>query len=222
MKPNTLISYTPNLKTTLATLLLGAASLTLASAEDATTVRYDAQPGGSTCSMDGTSTMHDWTMKSAIISGYIEADANFPESALTNTAAASPKVVANLPVRAFKSDKAKMDEKMQEHMQADKFIRLEYRLINLKPKSKPGATGPLEFDAVGTLTIVGKTVTNTMPVTIEKKDGKLKVVGSTPLKMTDYGLKAPVISLLGIPTISVGDELKIKFEWALAPKKKTP
>ena len=221
MKPNTLNSYIPNMETALVTLLLGAASLALSSAEDAA-VRYDAQPGGSTCSMDGTSTMHDWTMKTAIISGYIEADANFPESALTNTAAASPKVVANLPVRAFKSDKAKMDEKMQEHMQTDKFLRIEYRLISLKPKSKPGATGPVEFDALGTLTIVGKTVTNTMPVTIEKKDGKLKVVGSTPLKMTDYGLKAPVISLLGIPTISVGNELKIKFEWALAPKKKTP
>ncbi|MGC3957293.1 MAG: YceI family protein [Verrucomicrobiota bacterium] len=221
MKPNTLTSHIPNLKITLATLLLGAASLALTAAEDAP-VRYDAQPGGSTCSMDGTSTMHDWTMTTAIISGYIEADANFPESALTNTAAASPKVVANLPVRAFKSGKAKMDEKMQEHMQTDKFGRIEYRLLSLKPKSKAGAAGPLEFDAVGTLTIVGKTVTNTMPVTIEKKDGKLKVVGSTPLKMTDYGLKAPVISLLGIPTISVGDDLKIKFEWALAPKKKTP
>lgn len=218
MKLNTLI---PNLKITLVSLLLGAAALTLSSAEEAP-VRYDAQPGGSTCSMEGTSTMHDWTMTTAIISGYIEADANFPESALTNTAAASPKVVANLPVRAFKSGKAKMDEKMMDHMQADKFIRLEYRLISLKPKSKPGAAGALEFDAVGTLTIVGKTVTNSMPVTIEKKDGKLKVVGSTPLKMTDYGLKPPVINLLGIDAISVGDDLKIKFEWALAPKKKTP
>jgi polyisoprenoid-binding protein YceI len=219
MKPNTLNSYIPNLKTTLAVLLLGAASVTLSVAEEAT-IRYDSQPNSSTCSMDGTSTMHDWTMTTAIISGYIEADANFPESALSNPAAASPKVVANMPVRAFKSGKKTMDEKMQEHMQADKFGRIEYRLISLKPKSKPGATGPLEFDALGTLTIVGKTVTNTMPVTIEKKDGKLKVIGSTPLKMTDYGLKAPEISLLGLPAISVGDDLKIKFEWALAPKKK--
>lgn len=219
MKPNTLNSYIPNLKTTLVVLLLGAASVALSVAEEAT-IRYDSQPNSSTCSMDGTSTMHDWTMTTAIISGYIEADANFPESALSNPAAASPKVVANMPVRAFKSGKKTMDEKMQEHMQADKFGRIEYRLISLKPKSKPGATGPLEFDALGTLTIVGKTVTNTMPVTIEKKDGKLKVVGSTPLKMTDYGLKAPEISLLGLPAISVGDDLKIKFEWALAPKKK--
>jgi polyisoprenoid-binding protein YceI len=221
MKPNTLTSHMPNLKITLVTLLLGATSLAWSPAQDAP-VRYDAQPGGSTCAMDGTSTMHDWTMTTAIISGYIEADASFPESALTNTATASPKVVANMPVRAFKSGKATMDEKMQNHMQTDKFGRIEYRLLSLKPKSKPGATGPLEFDAVGTLTIVGNTVTNTMPVTIEKKDGKLRVIGSTPLKMTDYGLKVPVISLMGIPTISVGDDLKIKFDWTLAPKKKTP
>lgn len=222
MKPNTLNRYIPNLKITLAVLLLGAASVAWTAAAEDAPIRYNAQPSGSTCSMDGTSTMHDWTMTTALISGYVEADANFPESALTNTTAASPKVLANLPVRAFKSGKPKMDEKMQEAMQTDKFGRIEYRLISLKPKSKPDATGALEFDAIGTLTIIGKTVTNTMPVTIEKKDGKLKIVGSTPLKMSDYGLKPPVISLLGIPTISVGDELKIKFEWALAPKKTTP
>jgi hypothetical protein len=220
MKPNKQTRHIPNLKTTLAVLLWLAATAPLALAQEK--IRYEAQPGGNTCSMDGTSSLHDWTMTTAIVSGFVEADADFPESALTNSAAASPRVAANMPVRAFKSGKAKMDDKMQEHMQVTKFGRLEYRLISLKPKSKPGATGPLEFDAIGTLTIVGNTVTNTMPVTIEKKDGKLKITGSTSLKMTEYKLEPPRISLPLLPDITVGDELKIKFDWNLAPKKKAP
>ena len=181
-------------------------------------VRYDAQPVGSKCKMEGTSTIHDWTMESVIIGGFIEADPKFPESALSDAAAAKPNVSAFMPVRTFKSGKTTMDQKMQDAMNATKFPKIECRVIELKPKSKAGATGALEFDAVAALTIIGNTVTNTIPVTIEKKGGKLKVTGSTPLKMTDYKLKPPVINILGIPTMTVGDDLKISFEWSLAAK----
>ena len=44
------------------------------------------------------------------------------------------------------------------------------------------------------------------------------IIGSAPIKMTDYKMKPPVITLLGIPTMSVGDDLKITFEWQLAKK----
>ena len=140
-------------------------------------------------------------------------EASFPESALTNTAAAKPVAQVGIPVRTFKSGTATMDTKMQGHMQITKFPKIEYRLIELKPTSPPDATGALKFDAVGVLTITGVAVTNTMPVTIEKKDGKLHVIGSTPVKMSDHGLK-PYTFLL----ISTGDELKITYEWVLAPK----
>ena len=112
----------------------------------------------------------------------------------------------------------KMDSVMQENMREPEFKRIEYRLLELKPKSAAGATGALKFDAVGALTITGTTVTNTMPVTIEKVDGKLKIIGSAPIKFTEYKMKAPEIKILGMSAISVGDDLKITFEWLLAPK----
>ena len=101
-------------------------------------------------------------------------------------------------------------------MKITKFPKIEYRLIELKPTSPPGSTGTLKFNAVGALTIVGVTVTNTMPVTIEKKDGKLRVIGSTPVKMSSHGLEP--YSFIGL--VSTGDELKITFDWVLAPKAK--
>lgn len=221
MKLNKKTTARSGLKIAGAACLTLVTSLALAAAQEI--VRYEAQPSASTCTITGSSSMgHDWTMTSSIITGYIEADANFPHSVLTNSAATSPKVVANFPVRAFKSGKQAMDDRMQDSVEANKFGRFEYRLLSLKPKSKPDATGPLEFEATGALTIIGNTVTNTIPVTIEAKDGKLKVVGNTSLNMSDYKMKAPTFSVLGATIARVGDELKIKFEWTLAPKKKAP
>lgn len=159
-------------------------------------------------------------MTSSIIIGFVEADAGFPYSALTNSAAATPKVVASFPATSFKSGKDAMDENMQKAVQADKFGRITYRLISLKPVSKPDATGPLDFEALGTLTIAGNTQTNTLPVKIERKDDKIKITGATAFKMTDYKVTPPVINL-GIK-LTTGDDLKIKFEWVIAPKKKSP
>jgi polyisoprenoid-binding protein YceI len=196
-------------------------SLTLGFQAPAESVRYEAQPAGSKCKMLGTSSMgHDWTMESVMVTGFMEVDANFPESALTNAAAANPVTQVAIPVRTFKSGKAAMDTKMQNHMNITKFPKIEYRLIELKPKSPASTTGALQFDAVGALTIVGTTLTNTMPVTIAKSDGKLKVSGSCPIKFGSYGLKPPVFSILGFDAITVGEDLKITFEWALAPKAK--
>jgi polyisoprenoid-binding protein YceI len=180
-------------------------------------VRYDAQPVGSKAKMEGTSTIHDWTMESAVIGGFMEVDAKFPESALTDSAAAKPKVEAFMPVRSFKSYNKRMDEVMQETMSEPKYKKIEYKLIELKPKSKPGSTGALQFDAVGALTINGVTKTNTMPVAIEKKDGKIKVTGSVPLKMTDFGVKPPAPTI-GLGLIKTGDDIKISIEWLTAPK----
>lgn len=216
MKSNTLKRIKLTVVKTIAAVSLATIFTLAALAEGA--IRYEATPGGNKCIIAGTSTVHDWTMESKIISGYIEADEKFPGSALTDAAGAKPKVSVSMPVRSFKSGKTTMDEKMQTSMDATKFAKVEYRLIELKPKSKAGATGALEFDAVGALTILGNTVTNTMPVTIEKKGANIVIIGSAPIKMTDYKMKPPVITILGIPTMSVGDDLKITFEWQLAPK----
>jgi len=181
-------------------------------------VRYDAQPTGSKTKIEGTSTIHDWTMESAVIGGFLEADAKFPESALTDPAAAKPKAEVFMPVRSFKSYAKKMDEVMQEHMNEPKYKRIEYKLTELKPKSAAGSTGALQFEAVGVLTVAGTNKSITMPVTIEKKDGKLKVTGKMALKMTDYGVKPPAPTILGVPTIKTGDDITITFEWLSAPK----
>ena len=181
-------------------------------------VRYDAQPTGSKVKIAGTSSVHDWTMESVVVGGFIEADAKFPESVLNDLNAAKPRVETFMPVRSFKSYSKRMDEVMQEQMDEPKHKRIEYKLIELKPKSASGSTGTFQFEAIGALTVKGTTRTNSMPVTIERRDGKIKVTGSTPLKMTDFGVKPPEITIPLLGKITTGDEIKISIEWLTAPK----
>lgn len=219
MKSNMKTKMETALRAGLLAALLAIQPSTQLLAEDAKPVRYEAQPTGSEMIIEGTANIKNWSMKSVLVGGFIEADARFPESALTDAKAAKPVVNVFMPVRSFKSSMVAMDNRMQKEMNEPQFKRIEYKLIELKPTSAAGSKGALKFDAIGTLTIVGKTRTNTMPVTIEKlADGKLKINGSTPLKMTDYGITPP--STLGLFT--TGDELKLIFEWLAAPKVATP
>ncbi len=184
-------------------------------------VRYESKPAGNKCTIAGASgdsfASHGWTMTSPVIGGYIEADAKFPESALADATTAKPTVYAKMPVRTFKSGKDVMDSKMQLMMSVTNCPNIEYRLIELKPKSKPGAVGALQFEAVGTLSIAGKTLTNIMLVTIEKMAEVLTIKGSAPVKMTDHGI-TPRVSVPVLGDISIKNEVKIDFEWQLAKK----
>lgn len=185
-------------------------------------VRFDSQPGGGKVKIEGTSSIHDWNMESPVIGGFIEAGAGFPESALKGGDAAKPKVEIFIPVRSLKSYNKRMDEVYQEHMEEAKFKQMKYSLKELKAKGSAPKDGKCEFDAVGTLTIHGVSKELTMPITIEKaeveKDGKkspqLKIVGATPLKISDYGVKPPSPEIPGMGKITTGDDIKVSFEWS--------
>ncbi len=172
-------------------------------------VRYTSVPNEAKMRMDGTSTIHDWHAESGVIGGSIEADASFPDASKGKV---SPKVEVNIPVRALKSSGGrKMDSIMQEHMHMAEHKMIKYQVIELVPKGA-NAAGGVDYTATGALTVSGVTRTNSMPVTISKTGDRLKVVGSTPLKMTDYGVKPPAPDI-GLGLIKTGDDITLKFEW---------
>jgi hypothetical protein len=192
----------------IAVIVAGAAALLLAASAAAQTIRFEAQPANCKLKMEGTSTIHNWTVESTNVNGFIEADANFPESALKDPAAAKPAIHVSIPVSTLKSYADAMDAVMQDHLNMEQYPLIEYRLIELKPKSAAGAAGPAQFDALGALT-----------VSIERVDKtKLKIIGSTPLKMTDFDVVPPAPRILGMPMIKTGDDIKISFEWLTEQK----
>ena len=199
----------PRIPAAAAALFLGGILATF-SAEP---IRYEAEPGGSKMKIDGTSTLHDWTVECGVIAGFMELDATFPDGSATPIAV-TPRVEVSIPVRQLKSGKKSMDSVMHDAMKQEKFPRIEYKMIGLKPKA--GAAG--QFDAIGALTIAGVTKTNTMSVTIARAAGnKLKVTGGTAVKMTDFGIKPPSPDVPGLSAlIKTGDDVKLSFEWTTA------
>lgn len=180
----------------------------------AETVTYAPVPNASKLRMDGDSTIHKWHAETQVIGGSITAEKTFPESAKGITAPVSPKVEVKIPVRTLKSSSGrKMDEKMLEAMKGATHKTIDYRVIELTPKSG-GSGNAVNFEAKGALTVAGVTKTNTMPVAIERIEGtKLKVTGTIPLKMTDHGIKPPAPEILGMSLIKTDDNVKLTFEW---------
>jgi polyisoprenoid-binding protein YceI len=173
-------------------------------------ISFESRPG-SKITLDGTSTVHDWTVESQIIKGTMEVPANFaqdPAAAAKNT-----KVEVTIPVRSVKSGKSAMNSIMWEAMKMKEHPNIEYKLLELTPKSGGAQGNSAQFDAKGSLKVAGVTRTNTMPVTIEKVDAtKAKVTGTTTVKMTDFGIKPPAPTV-GLGFIKTGDDVKIAFEW---------
>ncbi len=175
-------------------------------------VRYDALPAGSKAKVDGTSTIHDWTVD------HMEFDSGFnldqPAPGKVNA-----HCVVTIPVRQLKSDSTKMDSVMYEHIKQKDYPRIEYRLTEMTLKEAPKTPdAPFLFDTKGELAVAGVTNKVQMPVAMTRvgKD-KLKFTGSTSVKMTTFGIQPP--TLVGI--LSTGDDVKISFEWLAAKKEET-
>jgi polyisoprenoid-binding protein YceI len=198
--------------------LAGAALFLCCSLHAQSTVRYQSKPGASKITINGTSTLHDWIVSTPAVGGFMEIDPAF--DADLKTLASTPKVEVTVPVRQLKNSELKkpMDNVMYEHMDAKDHPTIKYRLLKLAPQSSGGAG---QFDAQGELTVSGVTRTNTMPVTFERVDkSTLKVKGSTNLKMTDFKIQPPTLTVLGVG-IRTGDDVKLSFEWVTAQPEKT-
>ena len=181
-------------------------------------VRYDALPAGSKAKVDGTSTIHDWTVESRLIAGHVEFDSGFNLDQPTPGKVSAHCVVTIL-VRQLKSDSTRMDSVMYEHIKQKDHPRIEYRLTEMTLKEAPKTPdAPFLFDTKGELAVAGVTNKVQMPVSMTRvgKD-QLKFTGSTSVKMTSFGIQPP--TLIGI--LSTGDDVKITFEWLAAKKEET-
>lgn len=199
--------------------LAGALLFFAAVTSRAENVRYEARPG-SKVKIEGTSTVHDWSVESGIIGGSMEFESDFPidPSKPDGEVKVTPKVNVKIPVRSLKSGKSLMDDIMHDAMKVKDYGQIEYTLKEMKAKDPNRKAGdPLQFDTKGDLTVAGVKRPIDMVVTMIPEGEKLKVTGTKGLKMTDYGIKPPAPSV-GLGFIKTADDVKITFEWHTARK----
>jgi len=180
-------------------------------------IRFEAQPG-SRMKIDGTSTIHDWTVESKLIGGFVEFESSFdfvnPKPAKVNARAS---VV--IPVRQLKSDKTAMDTVMYDAMKQKDHPRIEFSLTEMAVKEAPKSpTDPVVFDTKGDLIVSGVTNKISMPVTMHRLDkAKLKFTGTATVKMTSFGIQPPAPKI-ALGFISTGDDVKLSWEWLTSRK----
>src|SRR5690242_11500584 len=114
---NTVLPFSQ--KTVLSLILL----LAMAPLHAEDVIKYTGKPG-SEMKIDGTSNIHDWTVKGQIISGSMEVSPAFDKD--LKTLSPLPKVTVSIPVRSLKSNNKKMDEVMQEHMNMKEHPTIKY------------------------------------------------------------------------------------------------
>jgi polyisoprenoid-binding protein YceI len=188
----------------------------------AETVTYSAKTG-SLLKISGTSSVHDWEVKTLLIGGRMVWDSSFPldpSKAELPKLTTTPKVSVIVPVRNIESGKQRMNEVMHGAMNAQKHKFARYNLKEIKVIDKKRKAGdPIVFNTKGTLNINGKSAPVSMQISIAKREGdKLKVSGKTKLRMSQFGITPPAPKIaLGL--ITTGDEVSVEFEWFVAQKK---
>jgi polyisoprenoid-binding protein YceI len=147
-------------------------------------------------SVAGTSTLHDWTMKSESKTG--TANLTVTDSKLT----AVTKIDITLPVETIKSEKTKMDKIAYETLKSDKNKNIKYVL---KSATKVNET---TWNLTGTITIAGASKEIKSQVKTSVVNGIVNFQGSNKITFTEFGMKSPT-AMLG--TIKTGEDLTIKF-----------
>ncbi|HKY21449.1 MAG TPA: YceI family protein [Vicinamibacterales bacterium] len=197
------------------TLLLGLlAVLTLSGRPIAAPAGNDATLGShvtvhaATLSINGTSTMHPYTVSTkalkvtAAIASAADAQGLLQPGALQG-------FELQIPVNSFTSDKDGLTKQMFKALKADKHPTITFRLDSYTVEAAGGAT----VKSKGTLTVAGVERPIDMAIDVKAQAGMLQVRGTRDLLMTEFGIKPPTM-FMGM--LKTDDKVTITFALQLA------
>lgn len=154
----------------------------------------------------GTSTLHDWEMKSTSVNA--DATISIDGDLVTNVSRFS----GSLPVESLKSGKMGMDGNAYDALKSDKFPRIDFSMKQIDKIDPVTKT----ITALFKVTIAGVTKELIVKgVLTEISDNLLRVKGEQPLQMTDFKVDPPSFAF---GTINTGDKIVLAFDLVLAKK----
>lgn len=173
------------------------------------TVRYTQAQQGSSLTVKGTSTLHDWHMTST--SPAVTAEFTQPnKGAFTEVRS----LTVNVTATTLHSDKDGLDKNAYEALNVKTHPSLRFVQTGAATLSDLGS-GKYGVKVQGNLTVAGTTKAITVPATCtQAPDGSLTCTGSVAFSMTTYGVKPPSL-MLG--TIKTADPITIEFTVRLTP-----
>jgi hypothetical protein len=157
--------------------------------------------GAVSITIEGTSNLHDWNMKSNLGSYH-----GVFEMSPTGTLTGVPSLSFSVPAKSLKSDSKSMDKNTYKALNADKHASISF--VAQSADIRPAGTGFI-INTRGRLTISGVTKDIVLHVNATvNADKSITYTGAYKLKMTDYKVDPPT-ALFG--AISTGDAVTVKF-----------
>jgi len=147
-------------------------------------------------SVSGTSTMHDWEMKSGTATG--TANLTVTSGKLESITSLS----ITLPAETIKSEKKSMDKVAYEALKTKANKNIKYVL---KSAQKVNET---TWNLTGTYTIAGVSKEIKTQVKTAVVNGSVSLQGTNKITFKQFGMKSPT-AMLG--TIKTGEDLTLKF-----------
>lgn len=185
-------------------------------AASAAATQYTAVPGGSLV-ITGTSTLHNWSVKSTSLVGDVTLTGHWADGAKSIRLRF---IHLTIPVKSLKSSEGGgMDNTMYDALNRPQHPLISYQLTNAtvdNAAARPGES--VVFDTAGTLTVNGVARPVTLKLLVTRHNGNISISTSTILKMTDFGVKPPT-AMFGI--IRSGDVITVTAKWLLVKKKGT-
>lgn len=145
--------------------------------------------------VDGTSTLHDWTVESKSATGVLV----MQEDGIAS-------VSVQVPVRSLESGKSGMDRRMYDALESRNHDTITFTSneITLADDKRSGV-------AKGQLTIAGQTRDHEVPFTLTGDGNSWKFTGSSDFTMSKFDIDPPT-AVMG--TIRTGDAIVVRFEIA--------
>ncbi len=156
--------------------------------------------------VSGTSTLHDWDMKSV--------KANCTATFTLNNAGQITDLTAlsfSTPTSALKSEHTAMDNNAYKALKTDKNPSISYTLTSAVVT--PGQGGAVSVKTSGKLTIAGTTKdVEILALVKPNADNSLNVTGSRSISMKDFNMQPPSFMLGAVKT---GNDVTLKFNLTL-------
>jgi polyisoprenoid-binding protein YceI len=158
-------------------------------------------------SIKGTSSLHDWEMKSA--EG--KCDAVFVIGT-NNKLSSLSRLAFTIPSKSLKSGRGVMDKNSYKALKTDEHKNIAFTLSSATVTQLEGLN--YQIRCVGKLTIAGETKETELLASgkVNPADKSFTVSGTKKMKMTDYNVKPPTV-MMG--TIKTGNEISISYSLKL-------
>ncbi|MEW6741542.1 MAG: YceI family protein [Planctomycetota bacterium] len=157
--------------------------------------------GASVVWFDGSSTVHDFTGSTSVVSGFLRFDFSGPSR--------DPEAEILVDARNLNTRDEGRDEEMHtEYLESAKYPEIRFTLSSVKEALPAPDGSSLRAVAVGVFEVHGNQHTAEVPVSLTKQPGRrLLLEGRCALRMTDFGIEPPT-ALAGL--IKTRDDVTVR------------